>query len=76
MIAWINFAVLVFASLFFLYFYLLSVAPAALEKLIGPKAYDQCYRYRVVAITFEMITLVNYGVYYENIRRLPSKQDN
>ena len=64
MIAWINFAVLVFASLFFLYFYLLSVAPAALEKLIGPKAYDQCYRYRVIAITFEMITLINYGVYY------------
>jgi protein-S-isoprenylcysteine O-methyltransferase Ste14 len=64
LVAWINFAVLIFASLFFLYFYLLSVAPAALEKLIGLQAYNKCYRYRVIAIFFEMITLVNYVVYY------------
>jgi len=64
MIAWINLAALVFASLFFVYYYLLSVAPAALEKLIGPRAYEQCYRYRVVAIIFELITFVNYIVYY------------
>ena len=38
MITWINFAVLIFASLLFLYYYQLSVSPAALEKLIGPKA--------------------------------------
>ena len=30
MIAWINFTVLVFSTLFFLYFYYLSVGPAAL----------------------------------------------
>ena len=35
MIAWINFAVLIFATLFFLYFYFLSVSPAALENVIG-----------------------------------------
>jgi hypothetical protein len=35
MIAWINLAVLVFATLFFLYFYFLSVSPAALENVAG-----------------------------------------
>jgi protein-S-isoprenylcysteine O-methyltransferase Ste14 len=63
MIAWINFAVLVFASLFFLYFYFLSVGPAALELAIGPEAYRRCGRYRVVAIAFEFITIANYVIY-------------
>ncbi len=64
MIACANFAVLIFASLLFLYFYVLSVSPAALEKLTGPGAYERCARYRVVAIVFEIITVVNYVIYY------------
>jgi len=63
MIAWINFAVLIFATLFFLYFYFLSVSPAALENVIGPVAYHRCGRFRVVAIIFEFVTLVNYVLY-------------
>jgi protein-S-isoprenylcysteine O-methyltransferase Ste14 len=63
MIAWINFAVLVFSTLFFLYFYFLSVGPAALEKVLGEQAYPLCGRYRVVAIVFETITVVNYVAY-------------
>jgi len=63
MIAWINFAVLIFASLFFLYYYILSVSPATREKVLGPKAYDRCGRDRAIAIAFEMITLVNYVIY-------------
>jgi len=64
MTAWVNLAVLVFSTLLFLYYYELSVSPAALEKLTGPGAYRRCGRYRVVAVLFEMITVVNYLVYY------------
>lgn len=64
MIAWINLAVLVFASLFFLYFYVLSVSPAAFEKVIGPNAYRRCGHFRVVAILFEALTVISYVIYY------------
>jgi len=64
MIAWINFAFLIFSSLFLLYFYIKSVSPAALEKVYGPGAYARCGRYRVVAMVFEFITVINYVVYY------------
>ena len=63
MIAWINFAVLLFSTLFFLYFYFLSVGPAALERVLGERAYPLCGRYRVVAIVFETITVINDIVY-------------
>jgi protein-S-isoprenylcysteine O-methyltransferase Ste14 len=63
MIAWINFTVLIFATLFFLYFYFVSVGPAALEKVKGEDAYRLCGQYRVVAIIFEFITIANYVIY-------------
>ena len=63
MFAWINFAVLIFATLFFLYFYFLSVGPAALEKVIGAEAYRRCGQYRMIAMIFEAITVVNYVLY-------------
>jgi len=62
-IAWLNFAVLFFSTLLFLYFYVLSVSPAALEKVIGAEAYARCGRYRVIAIMFEVITVLNYILY-------------
>ena len=64
MIAWINMAVLIISALLFLYFYVKSVSPAALEKKIGDIAYPRCKRYRQIAIVFEFITIVNYVVYY------------
>jgi protein-S-isoprenylcysteine O-methyltransferase Ste14 len=64
MLAWINLTVLIMASLLFLYYYVLSVSPAALEKLIGPDAYARCGRYRVIAVTFELITVGCYVVYW------------
>ena len=64
MIAWINFAVLVFASIFLLYFYMLSARPAALEKLIGPRAYPRCFIYRLVAAGLEGVITVNYILYF------------
>ena len=64
MFAWINFAVLIFATLFFLYFYFLSVGPAALEKVVGAGAYRRCGQYRMIAMIFEAVTVVNYVLYY------------
>jgi methanethiol S-methyltransferase len=63
MIAWFNFAILIFASLFFLLYYIRSVSPATLEKVNGPDAYAQCGRERAIAIIFETITVVNYVIY-------------
>ena len=64
MIAWINVAILVMASLLFLYYYVLSVSPATREKVLGPVAYARCGRDRIIAIVFETITVVNYVIYY------------
>ncbi|MFZ5856526.1 MAG: methyltransferase family protein [Chloroflexota bacterium] len=63
MIAWVNLAVLVFASLFFLYYYVLSVSPAALEKVIGAQAYRKCGRFRVIAALFETVSAACYIAY-------------
>jgi methanethiol S-methyltransferase len=64
MIAWINFAVLVFASLFFLYFYVRSVSPAGREKIIGPNAYRLCYYDRLMSGVCELIITANFVLYY------------
>jgi protein-S-isoprenylcysteine O-methyltransferase Ste14 len=64
MFAWINFAVLLFASLFFLYYYERSARPATLEKVIGPGAYACCGRDRIIASIFELIIVINYVIYY------------
>lgn len=64
LIAWLNFGVLVFSTMLFLAFYVRSVSPAGLEKIIGPGAYERCARDRVFAIGFELIIAVNYLVYY------------
>jgi protein-S-isoprenylcysteine O-methyltransferase Ste14 len=63
-VAWINFAVLIVSAVFTLYFYVKSAGPAALEKKIGPSAYDKCTRYRIVASLFMTLAGVNYVVYY------------
>ena len=63
MIAWVNLTILIFASLFFLYYYALSVSPAALEKVSGVQAYRKCGGYRLVAMVFETVTVINYVVY-------------
>jgi methanethiol S-methyltransferase len=63
MLAWINFAILIFASLLFMVFYVRSVSPATREKVIGPDAYAHCGRDRIISGVFEAITVVNYIVY-------------
>ncbi len=64
MIAWLNLTLLTFSALLFLYYYVLSVSPAALEAIYGPDAYQRCGNYRVVAIGFEFLTIINYIVYF------------
>jgi len=64
MIAWINFAILIFATLLFLYYYVLSVSPATREKIFGAGEYARCGQDRAIAIGFEMITVVSYVVYF------------
>ena len=64
MIAWINFAVLLFASAVFLLFYVRSVSPAGREKSIGPRAYRLCFYDRMAAATLEFVITANYVLYY------------
>jgi protein-S-isoprenylcysteine O-methyltransferase Ste14 len=64
MFAWINFAILVFASILFLYFYMRSASPAGREKIIGPRAYQLCSYDRLIAAGLEGIVTANYILYF------------
>ncbi len=64
MFAWINFAVLFFASLLFLFCYVRSASPAGREKLIGPRAYQLCFYDRLISGVFELVITINYILYY------------
>lgn len=64
MFAWINFAVLLFASLLFLFFYVRSASPAGREKVIGPHAYQICFHDRLISGAFELAITINYILYY------------
>jgi len=64
MIAWSNFAVLIVPTLLLLYFYVKSVSPASLEKKIGKVAYAKCRHYRLIALTFEIVAVANYIIYF------------
>lgn len=55
MIAWINFTVLLFASILFLYYYVRSVSPAGREKIIGPRVYHLCFYNRLISGAFEFV---------------------
>jgi protein-S-isoprenylcysteine O-methyltransferase Ste14 len=63
MTAWINFAVLLLATIFFLYFYVLSARPAGQEKIIGPGSYPRCFHYRLIASGLEFVITANYVLY-------------
>jgi protein-S-isoprenylcysteine O-methyltransferase Ste14 len=64
MIAWINFIILIVSSLLFMFFYVKSVGPAALEKRIGASAYRKCSTYRVIASIFMGLVAMDYVLYY------------
>jgi methanethiol S-methyltransferase len=64
MIAWINFAVLLVASILLLFFYVRSAAPAGREKIIGPRAYHLCFYDRLTAGALEFVITVNFILHY------------
>lgn len=64
MIPWINFTILIVSSCLFSVFYVKSVGPAALEKSIGPSAYQRCANYRLISSTFMFVAAANYVLYY------------
>lgn len=63
MIPWLNVAVLVLSTVGFVWLYVLSVGPAALEKKIGERAYKRCTAYRFASSIFILLILACYGVY-------------
>ena len=64
MIAWINFISMVIGGVLMTVFYLMSVRPAALEKKIGPRAYQRCGIYRMTVMIFMFIIVANYILYH------------
>lgn len=71
MVGWINFVVLLFASILYLYFHQLSVSSSTLEKLIGPKAISKCNTYRITASILQYIAIATYIIYYSNPLPIP-----
>ena len=64
MIAWLNLALLILASLLFLYYYVRSVSPAGRALVIGPRAYADAGRDRIIASVFELTAAAGYVVYF------------
>ena len=61
--AWMNLIVLVGSSILLFVFYVTSTSPAALEKQVGPTAYNMCARCRVVSAFYMFVCLGNYILY-------------
>jgi protein-S-isoprenylcysteine O-methyltransferase Ste14 len=64
MIAWINFASLLFASVLFLFYYVRSASPAGREMIIGPRAYRTCFYGRLISGAFELLITLNFILYF------------
>ncbi len=64
LIAWLNLAVLVLSSVFFLFFYVMSVSPARLERRLGEKAFRRCMHYRIASGVLEGVTVLSYVIYW------------
>jgi hypothetical protein len=60
MIEWVNIAILLFASILFLLFYVRSVSPAAREKIIGARAYRICFYDRLASGALEFVITANF----------------
>ena len=63
MIPWLNLGLMVYSSILFLYFYVMSVSPAGLAKVLEDEAYARCARYRQAAMLFEFLA-GRYIVYF------------
>lgn len=56
---WINFFVLIFASILFFGFFYMSIQPVERAKRFGEAAWQQCTRFRHIAVLFEAIRVTN-----------------
>jgi protein-S-isoprenylcysteine O-methyltransferase Ste14 len=63
-VSWINISVMSVAGAVFLYYYVISVSPAALEKKIGEIAYKKCGIYRIISASLMVIPVINYIIYF------------
>jgi formate hydrogenlyase subunit 3/multisubunit Na+/H+ antiporter MnhD subunit len=63
MIAWINFIILLLATVLTVVYYLKSAGPAVLEQKSSPSAYAKCTRYRALSAIFMTLAGINYIVY-------------
>ena len=59
MIEWLNFFTLFISTLFFSYFYTLSIQPVKREEKRGERAWKECMRLRSLSIGFEFIKTIN-----------------
>ncbi|MHA1987967.1 MAG: methyltransferase family protein [Promethearchaeota archaeon] len=64
MFSWINFIILILSTALMAFFYIKSVYPATLSHKVGLKAYSRCAYYRITASFFELITIINYLIYF------------
>jgi len=62
---------MVYSSILFLYFYVMSVAPAGLANVMGDEAYALCARYRQAAMLFEFLAAAGYVVYFYHPLPMP-----
>lgn len=72
---WINFALLLAASALAIGSYYRSVRPMALQKKLGPRAFEACTRWRIVSIACVLVTFGCYVVYRFFPLPLPLPED-
>ena len=58
-ISWLNFLVMNLSMILFAYFSIISVMPVSREEKYGEKAWQDCYRYRLLMSVFAGIMIVN-----------------
>jgi methanethiol S-methyltransferase len=64
LVAWINFSILLIATVLFLFYYIRSVSPAGREMIIGLQAYRLCFYDRLVSGALEFVITANFILYF------------
>lgn len=64
MINWLNFFVMIMASMLFFLYYVRSVSPAGREKISGETAYKACYHDRIVSMIWGIVVMINFVLYH------------
>jgi protein-S-isoprenylcysteine O-methyltransferase Ste14 len=59
MIEWLNFFLLFISTILFSYFYTLSIQPIKRVEKRGERAWNECMKFRILSIGFEIIKTIN-----------------